>query len=44
MMEDKKGDVIKIGEVWDMIMEQLKALQNIFNEKRVRAEKDSETI
>ena len=27
-----------------MIMEQLKALQQIFNEERVKAEKDAETI
>ena len=32
---------MKIGEEWDMIMEQFKALQQSFNEKRVKAEKDS---
>ena len=32
IMEDKKGDVMKIGEEWDMLMEQLKALQQSFNE------------
>ena len=32
IMEDKRGDVMKIGEEWDMLMEQLKALQQSFNE------------
>ena len=36
IMEDKKGDVMKIGEEWDMLMEKLKALQQSFNEKRVK--------
>ena len=32
ILEEKIGDVIKIGEKWDMIMEQLKALQHSFIE------------
>ena len=40
----QKGDVMKIGEEWDMLMEQLKALQQIFNEERVKAEKGAKTI
>ena len=44
IMEDKKGDVMKIGEEWDMLMEKLKALQQSFNEERVKVEKDAETI
>ena len=43
-MEDKKGDVMKIGEEWDIFMKQLKALQQSFNEERVKEEKDTETI
>ena len=35
---------MKIGEEWDMIMEQFKALQQSFNEVSVKAEKYSETI
>ena len=31
IMEDKKGDVMKIGEEWDMLMEQLEALKHSFN-------------
>ena len=44
MTEDKEGDVTKIGDEWDMLMEQLKALQQIFNEERVKADKYDETI
>ena len=40
----QKGDVTNIGEEWDMLMEQLKALQQSFNEDRIKAEKDAETI
>ena len=35
---------MKIGEERDMLMEQLKALQNIFNEERVEAEKYAKTF
>ena len=31
LMEGKKGDVKKIGEEWDMLMEQIKSLKNSFN-------------
>ena len=44
IMEDKKGDVMKIGEEWYMLMEQHKELQQSFNEERVKSEKDVETI
>ena len=32
----KKGDVMKIGEEWDMLMEQLESLQHTLNEDRVK--------
>ena len=32
IIEGKKRDVIKIGEEWDMIIEQLKAMKYSFNE------------
>ena len=40
----QKGDVMKVGEEWDMLMEQIKAFQHGFNEERVKSEKDVETI
>ena len=43
-MECKEGDVMKIGEELDMLMEQLKELQNIFNKERIKSGKYSETI
>ena len=33
-MEDKKGDVMEIGEVEDILMEKLKSLLHNFNEDR----------
>ena len=44
VLEDKKDDVVYIGEDQDMSREQLKALQQIFNEYREKLEKGSETI
>ena len=35
---------MKICEEWDMLMEQLKALQHSFNEEIVKAEKDDKTV
>ena len=43
-MEGKKGDVMKIGEEWYMLMEQLKALEHSFNEDRLKSEKVYGTI
>ena len=40
----QKGDVIKSGEEWDMLMEQLKALQQSFNEEMIKSDKYDETI
>ena len=40
----QKGYVIKIGEEWDMLTEQLKKLQQSFNEESLKSEKNSETI
>ena len=40
----QKGDIMKIGEEWDMIMEKLKELKQSFNEDMVKSDKDSETI
>ena len=40
----KKGDVIKVGEERDVLMEKLKALQQSFNGERVKSEKDAKTI
>ena len=37
IMEDRKVDVMIIGEEWDMLMGQLKALQQSFKEERVKA-------
>ena len=33
-IEDKRGDVMDIGEDWDMLIEQLKTLQQRINEER----------
>ena len=44
ILEDKKGDYLKIGEDRDMLREQLKALQHSFNEERGKSDKGAETI
>ena len=43
-LELKKGDVIEIGEERDILMEQLKALQQRFNEEITKSDKGSKTI
>ena len=40
----QKGDIMKIGEECDMLMEQIKASQQSFHDERVKAEKYSKTI
>ena len=43
-LEDKKVNVMKFGEEWDMLMVQLQALQQSFNEARGKKEKDAKNI
>ena len=40
-MEDDKGDILKIGEDWYMLMEKIKALQKSFNGEKLKSEKDA---
>ena len=40
----QKCDVMKIDDEWDMLIEKLKALQQSFNEERVKEEKYPRTI
>ena len=44
IMEDKKYYIMETGQERDMLMEQLKALQKIFNEERVKSDKGAKTI
>ena len=44
IMEDKKNDDMKIGEEWDILIEQLKELQQIFNSDREKTQKYAKTI
>ena len=43
-MKDKKGDVMEIGKEQDTLMEKLKALQQIFDEEKGKAQKGAKTI